>query len=112
MEKETPRFNSGENKEKRLDDLESFAKLLMECYEKRAAKTPDLKPKKLDSPKKPNKKFSDFTRIKKQKRNYVSQDKDKYASLLLKRFILRNDFDEEHVDEFLLSKEQAFEFPL
>ena len=111
MDYETPRFNFGENKRIELNQLSSLSTLLTEYYQKRAS-SPQFKSKKLYSPNKIIKKLSDLTPIKRGKLNKISQPKGQYASLLLKRFFIRNDFDKEHVDEFLLSKEQAFELPL
>ena len=112
MDFETPRFNSGENNKVETNNLSSFSSLLMECHLKDVSLTPQLKPKRFKPPKKPKKKSTDLVVIKRRYKNKESEPKDQYASFLLKRFKLRNDFDEEHSDEFLLSKEQAFEFPL
>ena len=112
MDIETPRFNSGENKKVETNNSSSFSSLLMECHQKEVALTPQFEPKKLNSPKKPKKKSTDLIVIKRRNKNKEPEPKEQYASFLLKRFNLRNDFDEEHSDEFLLSKEQAFEIPL
>ena len=52
-----------------------------------------------------------FTPIRKRERNNTVENKGKFKAFLRKRFKLRNDSDEEHADEFLLSEEQDFEFP-
>ena len=90
----------------------TFYSLLLKSYENKAE---------LLMKREAQKHLSSFTESSKRKvkispaerrtRNDFSAPKDQFAKFLEKRFKLRNDYDKQHVDEFLLSKEQAFKFP-
>ena len=113
MNGETPTFSFG--KQRTTDEYSSdssFYSLLMKYSQNTNESSPKNKPKRH---------YSTFSKLcknkkalspaKKRPKSNYSLPKGKFAMFLVKRFKLRNDFDKQHADEFLLSKEQAFEFP-
>ena len=116
--KENEKENEKDNKEDREKESDkyssdpSFYTLLMKCYNQKSESPRKHKPKRhLSSFTKIDKTKKGLSPAKKKRRNNVSQPKGQFGILLVKKFKLRNDFDKQHVDEFLSSKEQAFEFP-
>ena len=110
---ETPKFNSGNEKDSGINSpILSFYSLLMKSYEKKTELLLKREVKRhLSAFTKSNKKKKNFSPVKKRTRNDVSEPKGQFAKFLVKRFQLRNDYDRQHSEEFLVSKEQAFEFP-
>ena len=113
MDDETPKFSSRKEEDSEIYSSESsFYSLLLKSYLKRDELPSKYKPKKhMSLLTKISKKKKKFSRAKKKRKNNVSEPKGQFAKFLVKRFKLRNDYDEQHADEFLCSKEQAFEFP-
>ena len=106
----TPRFGT-----KKEDEKINFCKLLKKCIKKHS-KSLNTKNKKFENETFPykgiNKKRSLHLPLVKINISCVrkdSQDKNKFSNFLKKKFYLRNDFDENHTQEFLNDKEIAFE---
>ena len=112
MNGDTPKFNfEGERDSNIYSSGPNFYTLLMNYYQNKQKLSIEKKQKNNLSPKNNlNENEEMFSPVKKETRS-ISLPKGQFAMFLLKRFRLRNDYDKQHVDEFLLSKEQAFEFP-
>ena len=112
MNGETPRFNFENENETKLNLSDSsFYSLLMKSYDKQTELFKLEAKRRYSTFSHINKKNKNISHSKKKRRHEVSEPKGKFATFLVKRFKLRNDYDKQHTDEFLLSKEQAFEFP-
>ena len=113
MNADTPKFCFGEEKDsKKYSSDFTFYSLLLKSYENKADLLFKREAKKrLFSLNKSTKKKNNLASSKKRTKHNVSEPKGQFATFLVKRFHIRNDFDKQHTDEFLSSKEQAFEFP-
>ena len=112
MEGETPKFSLGREKNLEIySSSPSFYALLMKSYENKTDLLLQRETKRhLSSFSKSHRKKKNLSPAKKKSRD-ASVPKGQFAQLLMKRFVLRNDFDKQHAEEFLSSKEQAFVFP-
>ena len=112
MNGETPKFFATEKDLEIYSSESSFYSLLMKTCKNKDELSPKHKTKRhIYSLSKINKKKKKTSPTKKIHKTGVSEPKGKFAKFLIKRFKLRNDYDEHHVNEFLSSKEQAFEIP-
>ena len=108
MADETPRFNCPETEQ---PDSTFYSLLLNSCLKKNELEFEHIHQRNLT----PFTKFlirkKNLSPVRKRERNNVSEPKGQSETFLENRFKLKNGYDEEFVDEFLLSKEEAFEFP-
>ena len=112
MNGETPKFNFLKEKNPEIySATPTFFSLLMKSYENKTdvllKRVTEMHLSEFSKMYKENKKNTPTKKIKKD----TSEPKGQFEKFLEKRFNLRNDYDKQHVDEFLSSKELAFEFP-
>ena len=109
----TPKFSFGtENDSEKYASTPTFYKLLLKSYENKTESLIKSEARRhLCSFSKLNKRKKNLSPVRKRSRDGTSEPKGQFEKFLVKRFQLRNDYDKPHVDEFLLSKEQAFKFP-
>ena len=113
MNGETPKFNFVKEKNPEIySATPTFFSLLMKSYEnKNDILLKRVTKRHLSAFSKSNQEEKNLSPAKKIPRNDTPEPKGEFAKFLEKRFKLRNDYDKQHADEFLSSKEQAFEFP-
>ena len=114
MNGETPRFSFGEEKDSEIySSAPSLYTLLKKYYKNKTELLIKNETKKhLSSFSKSYTKKKDISSTFKQQRNGTPEPYyGQFTKFLMKRFHLRNDYDKQHADEFLSSKEQAFKFP-